>query len=171
MFNAENTEKRKAQATRRGGDPRWRVRPAFLVGCVVVLFALILPDTLMHSRTLQNTALLVACVAIFLGWIFLLLDRPKLTWRAATAMIAAVYLVISVPIFFFELFPRRWFLSIPQDHWVTIYAWPWAHWRGDILTIAGVFCSLLGRGRARIAFVTAAVLLWAIRASIGIWVV
>jgi hypothetical protein len=147
------------------------VRRSFLLGCAVFLFALILPNALMDSRTLQSTALLLAGVAIFLGWIFLLLDGPKLTWRAATATIASVYLVISAPIFFFKLFPLRWFLSIPHDHWVSIYAWPWAHWRGLILTLSGVFCSLLGRGRARIAFVTAAVLQWAIWASIAIWTV
>ncbi len=152
----------------RAKDSRWRVRRGFLLGCGAVLIALILPAVLLHSRTLQRTFLLFAGVAILVGWAFVLLEKPKVDWRAATALIASFYLVVSLPIFCFELFPRKWFLSVPHYHWVSIYAEPWAHW-GHILSTSAVVCSLFGRGRARIAFVTGAALMWAIWESIQIW--
>jgi hypothetical protein len=139
----------------------FRVRPRFLAGCAVVLFALILPDLIMDSHVLQRGFLLLAAVAIFVGWGLLAVDRPKLTWRTTIALIAAVYLVASLPVFLFEMSPVKWFVISPHHDLLYLYARPWLHW-GRVLFSLGIICSLFGRGRARILLATGAVLLWAV---------
>jgi hypothetical protein len=147
----------------------FRVRPRFLAGCAAVVVVLVLPALIAHSRILEQAVLALAALAIIAGWFFLIRDpSPKTTWRAVIALITAVYLVASLPAFFFELSPMRWFGRHPWHSWLSMYARPWVHW-GHILVFLSIICSFLGRGRARIAFVTGSVLLMVLREAHPIW--
>jgi hypothetical protein len=146
-----------------------RVRPWFLAGCVAFLVMLILPGVIRDSHASQRVLLFLAAVAILSGWIMLLVDKPRMTWRTVTAMIASVYLVASLPVFIFEMSQLKWFMRYPHHYLLSMYVRPWVHW-GYILIPLGVICSFLGRGRARVAFVTGAALLMVIWVAVGIWV-
>jgi hypothetical protein len=151
-------------------DNPFRVRPKFLAGCGAVAAVLILPDIVAHSHILQRALLLIAAVAILSGWFLLLKERgAKTTWRARFALITSVYLVASLPVFFFELSQVKWFMLHPWRSWLSMYARPWVHW-GYIFVYLSVICSFLGRGWARIAFVTASVLLAVLWQATGTWV-
>jgi hypothetical protein len=144
----------------------FRVRPAFLLACAGFLVAIILPDALRGKPTVQRVFLLLASLVIASGWFLLLKYRePNSTWRKLVALVTSVYLTLSIPAFFFELSPVRWFLN-PV---ISMYEWPWAHW-GRLLIYFGVAGSLLGRGRARIAFVVGSILLLILRASFRGWI-
>jgi len=148
----------------------FRVRPMFLAGCAAVLVVLILPDAVTHSHILQRVLLLLAALAILAGCLLLLNDQgPKPTWRATIALITAVYLVASLPVFFFELSQVKWFMRHPWHSWLSMYARPWVHW-GYIFVYLSVICSFLGRGRTRIAFITGSVLLVVLWQATGTWV-
>jgi hypothetical protein len=154
-----------------GGQESWfRVRPKFIAGCAAVVAVLILPDVIARSRILQQVVLLLAALAILAGWFLLVKDSgPKTTWRSVMALISSVYLVVSLPVFFFELSPWRWFVRHPWHSWFSMYARPWVHW-GYLFVCLSVVCSFLGRGRARTAFVTGSVLLMVLRLAAVTWV-
>ncbi len=147
-----------------------RVRPVFLAGCAAIVAVLILPSTIAQSHILKSAVLLLAALAILGGWLLLLNDHaPKTTWRALIAVIASVYLVISLPVFLFEMSQIKWLMRHPWHHWLSMYVRPWVHW-GYTLVFIGVILSFFGRGRARIAFVTGSVLLMVLRFAMGTWV-
>jgi hypothetical protein len=148
----------------------FRVRPKFLAGCAAVVVVLILPDAVAQSQILKGVVLLLAALAILSGWLLLLKDGgPKTTWRALITLIASVYLVVSLPVFLFEMSQIKWLMRHPWHHWLSMYVRPWVHW-GYILVFLSVICSFLGRGRARIAFVAGSVLLMVLRFATGTWV-
>jgi len=147
----------------------FRVRPKFLAGCAAVVAVLILPDAVAQSHILKRVVLLLAALAILTGWLLLLKDRRlKTTWRAVIALIASVYLVISLPVFLFEMSQIRWLMRHPWHDWLSMYVRPWVHW-GYPLVFLSVICSFLGRGRARIAFVAGSVLLMVLRFATDPW--
>ncbi len=147
----------------------FRVRPEFLAGCAAVVAVLILPDVVAQSHVLKRVVLLLAALAILAGWLLLLKDRgPKTTWRTLIALIASVYLVASLPVFLFEMSQVKWLMRHPWHHWLSMYVRPWVHW-GYTLVFLSVICSFLGRGRARIAFVTGSVLLMVLRFATDPW--
>ena len=147
----------------------FRVRPRFLAGCAAVLVVLILPGLIAHSH-LERAVLVLAALAILAGWFLLLRDPgPKTTWRTLITLITSVYLVASLPVFFFELSPVRWLWRHPWSSWFAIYVGPWVHW-GYIFVYLSAICSFLGRGRARIAFVIGSVLLVVLREAMGTWI-
>ena len=153
-----------------GRESPFRIRPKFLAGCAAVVVVLILPDLIAHSRILEQGTLFLAGVAIFAGWLLLLRDPgPRTTWRALITLITSVYLVASPPVFLFDLSPWRWFVRHPWHSWFSMYSTLWVHW-GYIFVFLSVICSFLGRGRARIAFVTGSVLLMTLREATGTWV-
>ena len=144
----------------------FRVRPAFLLCCAIFLLVLILPDAIHGRKEVQRSLLVVASLALVSGWFFLWKYRePNQTWRAVIALIASLYLTVSLPIFFFEAAPMRW---MGRHYLISMYAWPWAHW-GYTLVFFGVAGSFLGRGRARLAFAIGATLLMVLRLSMGVW--
>jgi hypothetical protein len=148
----------------------FRVRPEFLAGCAAVVAVLILPDVVAQSQILKRVVLLLAALAILAGWFLLLKDRgPMTTWRALIALLASVYLVVSLPVFLFEMSQVKWFMRHPWHYLLSMYVRPWVHW-GYIFVFLSVICSFLGRGRARIAFVIGSVLLMVLRLATGIWV-
>jgi len=153
-----------------GRESPFRIRPKFLAGCAAVVIVLILPDLIVKSRILEQSILFLSGAAIFAGWFLLLKDPgPKTTWRALIALITSVYLVASLPVFLFELSPWRWFVRHPWHTWFSMYSMPWVRW-GYLFVFLSVICSFLGRGRARIAFVTGSVLLMVLREATGAWV-
>lgn len=153
-----------------GREGPFRVRPKFLAGCATVVVVLILPKVVAGSRILEQAVLLLAGVAILAGWFLLLKDRgPRTTWRTLITLITSVYLVVSLPVFLFELSPWKWFVRHPWHSWFSLYARPWAHW-GYIFVLLSVICSFLGRGRARVTFVTGSVLLMVLWEATGTWV-
>ncbi|MGA9495287.1 MAG: hypothetical protein WA718_11220 [Terriglobales bacterium] len=146
------------------------VRPKFLAGCAAVVAVLILPDTIAQLHILKRVVLILAALAILAGWLLLLKDGgPKTTWRALTALVGSVYLVVSLPVFLFEMSQMRWLMRHPWHQWLSMYVRPWVHW-GYTFVFLSVICSFLGRGRARIAFVVGSVLLLMLRFAMGIWV-
>ncbi len=146
------------------------VRPKFVACCAAVVATLILPDAIAQSHILKRVVLLLAALAILAGWLFLLEDRgPKTTWRGLIALVTSVYLVASLPVFLFEMSQVKWLMRHPWHYWLSMYVRPWVHW-GYIFVFLSVTCSFLGRGRARIAFVTGSVLLLVLRFATGIWV-
>jgi hypothetical protein len=148
----------------------FRVRPKFLAGCAAVVAVLILPDAIAQSRVRMLVVLLLAALSILAGWVLLLKDRePNTAWRALMAIVAAVYLVLSLPVFLFEMSQIKWLMRHPWHYWISMYVRPWVHW-GYIFVFLSVIGSFLGRGRARIAFVTGSVLLMVLRFAMGIWV-
>jgi hypothetical protein len=148
----------------------FRIRSKFLAACAAVVVVLILPDLIAHSHILARAVLLLAALGVLAGWYLLLKDlSPKTTWRTLIALLTSVYLIASLPVFFFELSPWRWFVRHPWHSWFSMYATPWVHW-GYIFVFLSVICSFLGRGRARVAFVTGSVLLMVLREATGAWV-
>jgi len=113
--------------------------------------------------------LVLAAFAILAGWVLLIKDPGPKTWRAPIALIGSVYLLASLPVFFLELSPVRWLWRHPWNSWFAMYVGPWVHW-GYILVYLSVICSFLGRGRARIAFVTGSVSLMVLREAMGTWI-
>ena len=82
------------------------------------------------------------------------------------ALAAAIYLVVSLPVFFFELSQIRWLMLHPMRSWISVYVRPWVHW-GFTLIFFGIVGSFLARGRARIALVIGSVLLLDLRLAMG----
>jgi len=146
------------------------VRPRFLAGCALVVALLLLPDVVAQSHILERVVLLFAALVIFLGWFLLVRDGEfKTTWRSVAALTASIYLVVSLPVFVFEMSQIKWLMLHPWHHWFSIYARPWVHW-GNAFIILSIIGSFLGRSRARTAFVTGSILLLVLRAAMGTWV-
>jgi hypothetical protein len=146
------------------------VRPKFLAGCAAVVVTLSLPDLVAQSFILKRAVLVIAALAILVGWVLLLKDREsRTTSRALIALVASIYLVVSLPVFLFEMSQVKWLMRHPWHDWISIYVRPWVHW-GDVLMFASVICSFLGRGWPRIAFVTGSILLVVLRMAMGTWV-
>lgn len=147
----------------------FRIRPKFVAGCAAVIAALILPDAIARSHIAMRIVLLLAAAAILVGWFLLAKDWPKITWRALIALGAAVCLIVSLPVYVFEMSQVRWLIRHPWHYWLSMYVRAWVHW-GYIFIFLSVICSFFGRGRARIAFVTGSVLLMVLRFAMGTWV-
>lgn len=153
-----------------GQKNHFSVRPIFIAGCVVVAAVLLLPAVVGASYFLKLTVLLLATVAILSGWFLLLKEhRQKTTWRSLIALISAVYLVVSLPVFLFEISQIKWLMRHPWHYWFSMYVTPWVHW-GYLLVCVSTICCFLGRGSARIAFVTGSVLLLVLWLATGTWV-
>jgi hypothetical protein len=151
----------------------FRVRPIFVLGCVVFLLVVFLPDAISGRHGVQKLLLLSAGVAIASGWLFLLKHREaNSTLRTLVALTTSVYLTLSLPAFLFELSQIKWLMRHPFHHAFEMYVWPWVHWgyQGYAPVLLGVAGSFAGRGRARIAFVVGSILLLVLRESMGIWV-
>jgi hypothetical protein len=144
---------------------RFHVRPVFLLSCLVFLLVVFLPGALWNKPPAQRTLLGLATVAILSGWFFLLL-RPESNsrWRSVIALVASIYLTMSLPAFAYELSPFYWALHHRAP---LFYIWPLVHW-GYALTLFGLVGSFFGRGRPRIAFVVAGTVLMIIRLA-GHW--
>jgi len=145
-----------------------QVRQNFLLFCALGLLAFLLPGAVAGHRFAQLILAALSAVAVLLGWFFYGMFREaNQKWRDLTAVITGVYLTACVPTLFFELFPVKWFMRGHQ--WPSFYVRPWAHW-GGALVFLGVAGTLLGRGRARIAFVTAGFLMLILWISMPHWV-
>ena len=144
----------------------FRVRPAFIVGCVVFIVALLLPDAIARRVLIQRSFLAGASLAVAFGWWLLLRHREfRRGWRGAVTFLTALYLTASIPAFFFELSSFRLLLRHPE---LSIYLGPWVHW-GRILIFLPVVGSVCSRGQARIALVVGSVLLLILWLSMGQW--
>jgi energy-converting hydrogenase Eha subunit A len=154
----------------RSGPGLFSLRPRFVAACAAFILILVLPWEIRNSLALQRGFLIAAAMAILVGWVLLLMDRPqRASWRTMAAAITSVYLVASLPVFVFEMSQDRWFMRHPWHWWFEIYARPWVHW-GYIFVYLSVIGSFLGRGRSRVAFVTGALLLMVVWEAMGIWV-
>lgn len=148
-------------------DGRFRVRPSVLIGCALLFAVVVLPILFSHKYYAQMSLLLAASLCVISGWFALVRYRElDATWRGWIALLTSVYLTVSLPGFFIEFSPMMWFI---RTHWAQIYVRPWIHW-GFIYVYLSVAGSFLGRGRARIAFVLASVLLLILWESMGRWV-
>lgn len=146
------------------------VRSKLLAGCALVVALLFLPDVVAQSHIMKRVVLFIAALAIFLGWFLLVRDGElKTTWRSVAALSASIYLVVSLPVFVFEMSQIKWLMRHPWHHWFSIYVRPWVHW-GYAFIILSIIGSFLGRGRARTAFVTGSSLLFVLWAAMGTWV-
>jgi len=144
---------------------RFHVRPGFLLGCAIFLMVFFLPGALWNKLYAQRALFALATVAILSGWFFVLLSpESNSRWRSVIALVASIYLTISLPAFAYELSPFYWWLHHRAP---LFYIWPFVHW-GYALTLLGLIGSFFGRGRARIAFVIASTVLVIIRLA-GIW--
>jgi hypothetical protein len=152
-------------------DNWWRVRPRFLLTCAVCLLVLILPGLAGKRLFVQRAYLTFASLAILSAWLFLLKsDETRSKWRSIIALVACLYLTVSIPIFLYELSDIRWRIRHPLPQvLISTYVWPWVHW-GYLLLLFGLTGSFFAQGRVRIALVTASVLLLALRASMGTWI-
>jgi hypothetical protein len=147
----------------------FRIRPMFIIDCLVGLAVFVAPVFVVRSFWLERTVLVLAALSIVAGWVFLLKESARITRKDIPALIAAVYLFISLPVFLFETSQWRWLVLHPRHHWFSMYVRPWVHW-GDLMIFLSVIFSFFGRGRARIAFVTGSLLLLVLRSATGIWV-
>lgn len=148
----------------------FRVRAEFLASCAVAVAVLLLPDAVAHSYFFKRVVLLLAALAILSGWLMLLKDRQqKKTWQGLVALVAAIYLIASLPVFLFEISQVKWLVLHPWHHWFSMYAMPWVHW-GYAAILLSIICSFFGRGRSRVAFVAGSILLLVLRLATGTWV-
>jgi hypothetical protein len=150
-----------------GRDGHFRVRPAVLIGCGILSAVVLLPVVFAHRYHAQMGLLLFASACVISGWFVLVRYRElDSSWRARLALLTSVYLTVSVPGFFIEFSPITWFM---HAHWASLYVRPWVHW-GFAFVYLSVAGSFLGRGRARVAFVLASVLLTILWESMGRWI-
>lgn len=173
VFLAYNPNRQDTMNTVNAAVPQkshFTVRPRFLAGCAAVLAVLFLPDLVAESYAAKVLVLLLATAFILAGCLLLLGEHEQTySWRSLISLIAAVYLVISLPVFLFEISQIRWLMRHPWHHWFSLYVRPWVHW-GYLFICLSIIGSLLGRGRARIAFVTGSLLLLVLRGATGTWV-
>jgi hypothetical protein len=148
-------------------DGRFRVRSSVLIGCTLLFAVVVLPISFSHRYYAQMCLLLAASLCVISGWFVLVRYRElDTTWRGRIALFTSIYLTASVPGFFIEFSPVTWLV---HAHWASLYVRPWVHW-GFIFVYLSVAGSFLGRGRARIAFVLASVLLLILWESMGRWI-
>lgn len=148
-------------------DGRFQIRPSVLIGCALLFAVVILPIFFSHRGYAQMCLLLAASLCVISGWFVLVRYRElDTTWRGWIALFTSAYLTASVPGFFIEFSPVTWFM---HAHWASLYVRPWVHW-GFLFVYLSVAGSFLGRGRARIAFVLASVLLLILWESMGRWI-
>lgn len=147
-----------------------RVRLGFLGCCAALIAFLILILGVKNQHILQRTLLFLATIAILVGWTLLFMDGlPQQGWRKLITLITSAYLVISLPVFWFEMSQVRWFTRSPHHIWWSLYARPWVHW-GYIFISLSISCSFFGKGWMRVAFITGAVLLMVNWATMSTWV-
>lgn len=145
-----------------------QVRPLLLLTCSAAILVILLPGEVRGHRTAQWLILIFANSAILLGWFFYLTDREwNSKWRKFVALATGLYLIASIPAFFFEFSPVKWFMRNHQ--WSSLYVRPWVHW-GFVLVYLGCVGSFFGRGRGRIAFAVASVLLIILWESMARWI-
>jgi hypothetical protein len=152
-------------AVDRGGN--LRVRLAVLIGCGILLAVVTLPMVFAHRYYAQMGLLFVSSICIISGWLLLVSYRELDTsLRGRLSLFTSLYLTASVPGFLIEFSPITWFM---HAHWASLYVRPWVHW-GFIFVYLSIAGSFLGRGRARVAFVLASVLLTILWESMGRWI-
>jgi len=147
----------------------FRIRPIFIATSLVGVAVLITPHLVAQSYLLKRAVLFLASLSTIAGWFFMLRETGKFTLRQLPELIAAIYLLISLPVFLFEISQVRWLALHPWHNWFSMYVRPWVHW-GYFLILVSVICSLLGRGKARVAFVAGSLLLMVLRFATGSWV-
>lgn len=148
----------------------FHVRLNFLGYCAAFIAFLSLFLAIKNLHVLPTILLLLATLAILVGWIWLIMDGfPRPAWMQLITLITAIYLVISLPVFLFEMSQVKWFMAYPHHSWLSSYARLWVHW-GYVFIIMSIICSFFGKGRARVGLVTGAVLLMANWAIMGTWV-
>jgi multisubunit Na+/H+ antiporter MnhG subunit len=146
----------------------FRVRPAVLLACFGILLVMLLPDAMREHRSAKWLLLTFGSLAVILGWFFYIRHHENNSkWREFIALITAVYLTASIPAYYFEFFPIKWLMRGP--HWSALYVRPWVHW-AFIFVYLSVAGSLLGRGRARIAFTTGSILLLILWEAMPRWI-
>lgn len=146
---------------------RLRVRPIVLIGCASLLAVVFLPHIFRQMRSAELSLLVLASASAILGWFFL--PKYKETnnkWRAWIAILTSMYLTISLPAFFFELSPAKWFLH--SHRWPSLYVRPWVHW-GPIPVYLSVIGAFYACGKFRIAFVVCSVSLVILWEALGWW--
>jgi hypothetical protein len=145
-----------------------QVRQNFLLFCALGLLLFLLPSAVTGHRCAQLILAILSALAVAFGWVFYGTHRePNQKWRDAIAVIAGVCLTACVPTLFFEFSPFKWFM---QGHrWPSFYVRPWVHW-GDALIFLGIAGTFLGRGRARVAFAVAGILMLILWISMPRWV-
>ena len=149
-------------------DRKFEVRPAVLLVCFGVLLTILLPDAIRGHRNAKWLLLIFGTFGTILGWFFYLRDRDHNSrWRDVFFVCSALCLTASLPTFFFEMSPFKWFLR--GHKWPSLYVIPWVHW-WPIFIFLPILGSLLGRGRARVAFTVVGILLLILWASMPTWV-
>jgi hypothetical protein len=144
------------------------VRPLFLLTCFGFLLMFLLPDAIRGNRTGHWLLFIFGSLAVILGWCFYFGDPEKTSkWREFVSLLTALYLTASIPVYFFEFSPVKWFMR--GHSWPSLYVRPWVHW-GFIFVFLGVVGSLFGSGRARIAFTTSSILLALLWESMARWI-
>jgi len=140
----------------------FRARTGFVLLLVGLLMVIIVPELIHDRRFAQYLVLASASVAIASGWLFLIkYPEPNSRWRAWIALLTSIYLTASIPVYLFELSPIKWFWNYHPV--CSMYAMPWVRLGSIPIFLAVAFC-VLGRGRARIAFLVGSfllVILWA----------
>ncbi len=145
----------------------FRVRPGFLLSCIALLAAFLLPDAIAHRHNLQLAFLAASGIATAFIWLFLMKEHiPGHPWRSWLAAITCLYLTASIPAFLIEL--RATVAGVIAHPWSSMYLRPWVHW-GMSLVLLGVVVSFFARGRTRVALVTGSILLLIVRFSIPWW--
>jgi hypothetical protein len=149
-------------------DNFFLVRPLFLLTCFGLLLMFLLPDAIRGNRTGHWLLFIFGSLAVILGWFFYFGDHENASkWRELISLLTALYLTASIPVYFFEFSPVKWFM---RGHiWPSLYVRPWVHW-GFIFVYLGIVGSLFGRGRARIAFASGSILLTMLWESMARWI-
>ena len=160
---------------RTASDCRGHIRSGLLLLCIIFLLVLVYGATpvfalVKTSRIAKDVLLFLGALSVAVGWFYRFKSPANnLLWRSAIAFVTAAYLVLVIPVYYFELNQWRWFLG--SHPWVSMYAEPWARWRWSQVSVyLGVAGSFAGRGRSRIAFVVGATLLMILWESMGQWV-
>jgi hypothetical protein len=156
----------------------FRVRRGFLLAfskfLVTLIAVLCIPDFVSQSHDKKVACLSVAGLSLLAGWVFLIQERrPPNSWRAWIALITAVYLTLFLPAAFIEISPFRWLTRHnPMHHAFSAYVSPWIiyGYHGFIFVLAGIFGSLFGVGRARVAFYIGSVLLMILYFATNPWI-
>src|SRR5689334_3667564 len=144
-----------------------QVRSGFLASCAAIVGVPFLADIIRGHSTLQRSALLSASIAIMVGWLFIVRNGGRNSqWRSVVSVVTAAYLAASVPVYYFEFSPFRWFSTHPT---YSIYVAPWVHW-SYALPLLGVIGSFLAQSDARLPLVTASLLLLMLRLSTSTWI-
>jgi len=146
----------------------FQARTGLVLVCVSFLVAILLPGALKGHRTGQWLIFIFGCSALLIAWFFQIFSREvNNKWRQLIVVVDLVLLTASIPTFYFEFSPAKWFLR--SHDWPSLYVRPWVH-LGFMPIFFGVACSFFGKGRTRVAMVTGSSLLAILWASMSVWI-